>query len=312
MIVIAENYGQLGNRLFVFAHVLAFALEHGVKVSNPAFDEYAEFFENTRRDLFCRHPARASLLTGRRLRGWLYKAVHRLTNSLAYRSPSNRFWHVVQVAEGDRYDLDSPEFVAAAREKSLVFVQGWQLRDELSLLKHSDAVRSFFKPFEPLARRVAAHVARVREGCDVLVGVHIRHGDYRNFEGGRYFYETGEYARMMGEVESLFPGRRVGFLVCSNVKQDESVFAGLRYANGPGHFVEDMYALAGCDYIIGAPSTYTQWASFYSGAPLYGVMNPEAAITRESFKPFAGTETARPGLLDAEAVTRESVKPSVG
>jgi hypothetical protein len=286
MIVIAEKYGQLGNRLFVFAHVLACALEHGVKVSNPAFDEYAEFFENTRRDLFCRHPARASLLTGRRLRGWLYAAAHRLAHSLAYRSPSNRFWHVVQVAEGDRYDLRSPEFVAAAREKSLVFVQGWLLRDEVSLRKHADAVRGFFKPVGALERRVAAHVARAREGCDVLVGVHIRQGDYRGFEGGRYFYGSGEYARMMGEAESLFAGRRVGFLICSNVRQDEAVFAGLHYTSGPGHFVEDMYALAGCDYIVGPPSTYTLWASFYGGAPLYHVREGSAAVALEDFRPY--------------------------
>jgi hypothetical protein len=36
MIVIAEKYGQLGNRLFVFAHIIACALEHELKVANPA------------------------------------------------------------------------------------------------------------------------------------------------------------------------------------------------------------------------------------------------------------------------------------
>jgi len=33
--------------------------------------------------------------------------------------------------------------------------------------------------------------------------------------------------------------------------------------------VEDLYALAECDYIIGPPSTYTLWASFYGDTPLW-------------------------------------------
>jgi hypothetical protein len=285
MIVIAEKYGQLGNRLFVFAHFVACALEHGLKVSNPAFDEYAEFFETTRRDLFCRHPARASLLKGRRPRRWLYALANRVANSLAYRSPRGRFWQVIRIEEGESYDLAAPEFIAAARGKRLVFVQGWLFRDEPRLRKHAAALREFFAPARHVAERVGAHVRRAREGCDVLVGVHVRQGDYRGFEGGRYFYESGEYARLMRAAERLFPGRRVGFLVCSNERQDEGVFAGLRHAPGPGHFVDDMYALAACDYIIGPPSTYTLWASFYGGAPLYQVREVSAAVSAEDFKP---------------------------
>jgi hypothetical protein len=40
---------------------------------------------------------------------------------------------------------------------------------------------------------------------------------------------------------------------------------------GPGHFIEDLYALASCDYIIGPPSTFSQWASFYGNVPRYMV-----------------------------------------
>lgn len=286
MIVIAEKYGQLGNRLFVFAHFVASALERGLKVSNPAFDEYAEFFETTRRDLFCRYPARPSLLKGRRARRWLYTLVNRLANSLAYRSPRGRFWQVIRIEEEENYDLSAPEFLTAAREKRFVFVQGWLFRDEHALRRHAPALREFFAPARGVAERIGAHVRRAREGCELLVGVHVRQGDYRNFEGGRYFYESAEYARMMREAERLFPERRVGFLVCSNERQDPAVFEGLRHTPGPGHFVDDMYALAACDYIIGPPSTYTLWASFYGGAPLHPVEGPGASITLEGFRPY--------------------------
>lgn len=286
MIVIAEKYGQLGNRLFVFAHFIACAREHGLRVANPAFDEYAEFFESTRRDVFCRYPQRPSLLRGGRLRRLLYAAANRLTHTLSYRSPSSRFWEVIRIGEEETFDLRDPKFVAAAREKWFVFTQGWLFRDEPSLLRHAEAIRKFFAPAADFAGKVEAHVARARKGCDLLVGVHVRQGDYRQFMGGRYFYESAEYARMMRGVERLFPGRRVGFLVCSNARQDAEVFAEFRHAHGPGHFMEDMYSLARCDYIFGPPSTYTLWASFYGGAPLYSVTDPAADISLQSFKAY--------------------------
>ena len=42
MMIIGKKYGQLGNRLFLYAHLIAAAEEYGVKLMNPAFAEYAD------------------------------------------------------------------------------------------------------------------------------------------------------------------------------------------------------------------------------------------------------------------------------
>ena len=62
MFVIAQRANQLGNRLFLFAHFIAFAIENNVTLVNPAFEEYAHFFKTTSVDLFCRYPPKKSLL----------------------------------------------------------------------------------------------------------------------------------------------------------------------------------------------------------------------------------------------------------
>ncbi|MGB7324862.1 MAG: hypothetical protein WBD31_08310, partial [Rubripirellula sp.] len=41
MIVIARNFGQLGNRLLLSANLIAAAREHGVQLLNPSFAGYA-------------------------------------------------------------------------------------------------------------------------------------------------------------------------------------------------------------------------------------------------------------------------------
>jgi hypothetical protein len=283
MIVIAEKYGQLGNRLFVFAHVIAFAAERGARVANPSFDEYADFFRATRDDLFCRYPARRSLLKSKRLRSILYRLVNRVANSLAYRSPESRWWAVVRIEEGESCDLAGARFVALARDKKFVFTQGWLFRDQPGLDKHADAVRLYFRPAQEIERGVDALVQGARADCDVLVGVHVRQGDYRGFAGGKYFYETPQYVALMRGVERLFEGRRVKFLVCSNARHAPESFVGLAHAFGAGGVVEDMYSLARCDLILGPPSTYTLWASYYGDVPLYAVEDPSRAVALEDF-----------------------------
>jgi hypothetical protein len=53
---------------------------------------------------------------------------------------------------------------------------------------------------------------------------------------------------------------------------------------GPGSVVGDLYALARCDYIMGPPSTYTQWASFYGNRPMLCLESKDQRIDRDQFQ----------------------------
>jgi hypothetical protein len=48
--------------------------------------------------------------------------------------------------------------------------------------------------------------------------------------------------------------------------------------------VGDLYALARCDYIMGPPSTYTQWASFYGNRPMLSLDGGDQRIDRDKFQ----------------------------
>ena len=105
-------------------------------------------------------------------------------------------------------------------------------------------------------------------GCDVLIGVHVRQGDYRTHKPA-FFHATERYVRLMRVLEAAFAGSRVAFLVCSDAPQPRDAFRSLRVRFGTGHPAEDLFALAGCDYIAGPPSTFSQWASFHGRVPRY-------------------------------------------
>jgi hypothetical protein len=53
---------------------------------------------------------------------------------------------------------------------------------------------------------------------------------------------------------------------------------------GNNQELEDMYALAGCDYIIGPPSTFSMWASFIGKVPLFHLHDREINFSLSDFK----------------------------
>lgn len=290
MIVVTGHYGQLGNRLVVFANLIAAACEHGLRIANPAFYPYARYFEATRRDLWCRFPARRTWLTSPRVRRLMHGAldgarpcVRKLRNRTRCLPPLLR---TLEIGWDRPCDLDSPAFLDLARQPGLLLVRGWRFRATQSLERHADSIRQFFTPAQPHERAVARLADRLREHDDVVVGVHIRHGDYRNFLGARFYFDVNDYTGLMHHLTDVFSHRRVAFLVCSNAPQPPQAFSGLNVTFGCGHEVEDLYALAACDYVVGPPSTYTLWASFHGNTPLYQMID---AHTRPQITDFALT-----------------------
>ena len=284
--IVITNKGWLGNALFVFANFIACAEENKLTVANPALDEYAEFFQTTSEDFFCRYPARKSFYKGnRRTRRLLNRASYLLTRALVRSRINCRRLRAVTLDHGEELRLDSPEFVASLCRGQLIFAQGWLFRERSHFSRHGDAIRRYFTPLKAYRDNVDELIEKARQDCDVLVGVYIRHGDFKTFMGGKYFYEIEEYTRVMEKVSQLFPGKRVRFLVCTNVEANKSAFAQHQVTFGRGHIIEDLYSFARCDYIVGPPSTYTMWASFYGNVPLYVIEDSTRSPALADFNP---------------------------
>ncbi len=295
MVIISDKYGNLGlgNRLFVFAHFIANAIEHDYTLCYPAFHEYAHYFKETENNFFCRYPAPASpAKSGRSLQGPFCYLLNKFTSVYCKLHLSLEYVKALDITtrddfDGD-YDLDDQEFVGLCTASRFLFARGWAFRAERSIRKHADRVRQFLTPVDRHATNVSRLIDRARTGCDLLVGVHIRQGDYRTWLDGKYYYSTGVYADIVNQAGELWGTKRVRYLICSNEQQDQRLFEGLDYLFGNDHQLEDMYALAACDYLIGPPSTYTMWASFYGSVPLFTVEAPDALLTLEGFKVVEG------------------------
>jgi len=292
-LVIAFRTGRLGNRLLLFAHVIGFAAEHGYRVVNFAFHSYAHLFENTRRDIYCRFPVARrrsifDLIPGvaaaiRKTRIF-YQGVRQISMfNDHYRLLGRRVFTLREIP-GRTIVLDAPEVQSQIAGAGLVFVHGWWIRAPESVRKHAGVIRKYFQPIEEYESASRRAVEPLRQKADVVIGVHVRLGDNWKWIGGRFYFPVSQYVIWMGELAGRFPGRQVAFLICSDEPRKESEFPGLTVGFGPGSAVGDLYALARCDYIIGPPSTFTQWASFYGNRPMLCLEDKNQPLDLDRFQ----------------------------
>jgi hypothetical protein len=274
VILVAGKHGQLANRLFQFAHVLAFAVERGVRVANPGFGDYADEFPAFAGDALCRWPPPRVALPPR----WRDPAFANSERLVAVLRRAGRPLGAVALVEaGDAQVRLGDQALARLARRPLLVVAGWQLRDEVAVERHAGLVRRVFEPRPERRARAAAAAAAARGDADLLVGLHVRRGDYVRFDGGRFFYSPEQYARIVERVRAAAAPRRVAILACSDeLEAIEALGPGV--AAGPGHLVEDLYALAECDAVVGPPSTFSAWAGFHGRAAVHHVEDPEAEI----------------------------------
>lgn len=294
LFTIGRRCGRLANRLIIFANVIALAEELGHRVVNYTFHSYSDLFLATRENLHCAYPAppRKSWLdrlpgVGAALRQTrIFYHLTRYASVLIGRLPvfGQRIVTLRQTPGQFITYLDSPEVQEKIRPAKIVFVYDWRFRAPNLVQKHGDKIRAYFRPqpeFETASREA---VEPLRRQADILIGVHVRHGDYRGWKGGKYFYPVERYAAWMQDLVAQFPGRKVAFLVCSDERRNADEFPSLSVGFGTPSPVSDLFALAQCDYLLGPKSTFSQWASFYGEKPLLHLFDSNDSVPLEKFR----------------------------
>jgi hypothetical protein len=284
-VVIASKSGQLGNRIILFAHFIANAIEYGYELYNPNFDEYRLFFNSTANDDFDGH---SITVTGETFIDLNKKKISARIgfNALKYLfSPSCKILKVRR-----RYELSDKDFLGLLERKKIIITYGWLFRDRDNFNKYLDILKKFFSPIEIHAKNVDTLIQNCRseqEKNKLLIGVHLRRGDYQTFQGGKYYYENSVYLKYMTQVYRIFQQEQksVAFLLCSNEAISE-VFNQFEVYTGTGHLIEDLYCLAKCDYLMGPNSTYTSWASIYGDVPLCHLQTRDQVLQLSDFKVF--------------------------
>lgn len=283
MVILIKQYGQLGNRLFPYAQFVAHAHKHNYRLLNPAFEDYSEYFKNTDKTLFGSYPptiVRSSLFT-KKVRRKVFRFIEKGVN-FAIRKKWMKSWiHEIVISEPSKHFHSDEKFVKLVKRKFVFICTPFHFRDEATLHSNLDIAVNFLKLKDEHQKNVTNLVDQARENSEIVIGMHIRGGDFRDWLDGRFFYDVHYFQAAVKKAEKLFEGKKVSFIICSNEEWDIKNFEGSSIYFGTGHLAEDMYTLSQTDYIIGGYSSYAYWAALSGNVPLFSMLDKN--ILEESF-----------------------------
>jgi hypothetical protein len=282
VIINSFKAGQLGNRLFHISQLIVIAIETNSTLVDYSFDDYKENFEHLRDKPFIVYPPGKRNFVSEKLFILLKNRVEHLRDFIIHRKVSTRFFGYVSQHALKMDDYDS--FLAERKNMLNYIVEGWINRDLTPLHEYRQQLAQFFLPASEHRQNVNSVIADARQNADLLVGIHIRRGDYKDYKNGEWYFDDTVYTGIMSEMQSIFPDKKMAFLICSNEPVAWGNYSAFNTIKATGQIIEDMYALSYCDYIIGPSSTYSMWASFIGEKPLMHITGKTMEFNFNLFK----------------------------
>lgn len=165
--------------------------------------------------------------------------------------------------------------------------KGWDtMNDTRYLAQTKKELQQIFRPRKEITDKAEAMIANIHKNADIVIGIHIRHGDYKTWRGGRHYYTLEEFHGFMKKLKNLYSDQRVAFFISSNESFSTDIFTDCecyRFGKEPSGDILDLYTLSLCDRILGPWSTYSRWASFIGEVPLCFIKNKDQQLSNESF-----------------------------
>lgn len=171
--------------------------------------------------------------------------------------------------------------------KFLGFTKGWATRTDTRYLGQAKKeLQHIFRPKDEIMNKAEALISEMKQSAELIIGVHIRRGDYATWNNGRFFYELEDYHHFMCRIQQLYNNQRVAFFISSNEEFSLDIFEGCRcqrFGKEPSGAILDLYTLSICDRIIGPFSSFSRWASFIGEVPLCFLETKDQQFTENSF-----------------------------
>lgn len=271
VLIVVDCFGRLGNRLTVWANLLCYAGRVNGLVIDLAFMEtlksrpFPEHCEVEGTVVFFERPLQFS-----RVERWLLrrlKSRRKLLEATSFQSARGRVLGVTMVRGSQTHRIVLGEWPELLRGHVVLFA-GLDFEVPSPTLDERAKIREMLRVRECTDLRIQRSLED-GEATSQLIGVHVRHGDYHYFLGGKYYFELPVYLDHLVKLQDMFHGP-VRFYVVSDAVLHQSDFEGLQDVKVVTSDEEhDLFLLSRCKFIVGTYSTFLFWASFYGDAPMY-------------------------------------------
>ena len=270
--IFARDKSQMCNNLLQYAHVYAWGREHGRRVISMRFSYKYQYF----------HICHTSL-TGF---GWYLLAKYAAALKLL---PTASFKYS---------DCDRDALERKMLHHRHIVVSGWNVRFYDLFLKYRQEICDLFTLDSQYTSPVKARMSEKERSSIsyqpsvIRLGVHIRRGDYAQWNNGIYCYDNEVYARHINRFTELHEGKDIHVYLSTNdpsvtEEKYQTLCPHVRIHHLQGSAPEDLFMLSECDCLIGPPSTFSLVAAMYRDIPLYRMdVADENQMTEEAFQLF--------------------------
>ncbi|MGA2052429.1 MAG: hypothetical protein ABSH19_03870 [Opitutales bacterium] len=287
ILVVIDNPGRLGNLITRHAHLLAHGIETGDVVMDYSFLKWSKHFPNLNRNLLQGYPMVPSpgVPTAFVRAGFkFFRKCTELHRQGRLQKVAPWLGHLTAIYPRE-LALDSAEYQRLSEPYKVMLLEGYLFTCRSACTRQRASIRRQFHLASAEFAALKAELDAWRAGHE-LVGVHIRHGDFREYDGGRFFFTVEEYAATMRAAAAALAPRRLRFVVCSDEPQAAESFAGMEVLISRAPHWQDLIKLSLCDRLIGTMSTFVRTASFLREVPLYTLQRERTKVRAEDFAPI--------------------------
>lgn len=262
MIIVSTKEGQLCNRLFHISHLIAFSVENEITVIYPFFSEYCSYYPNFSRQFL---PKRFLYIDNSFVNFLLLRILPRLV-------ANNKIQFPISIFADSEVNMDDESFILKT-QNSLIFASGFLFRDYKNFQKYSALIKKIFSPKISDENYALNKINEIKgNGNSLVIGIHIRRGDYLTWQDGKHFYSFDYYSSVIKSIQFKLKKLNLDakFIVFSNdiAVLNAPTLSELACHVACGDQFTDLALLMKCNYIFGPPSSYSAWASFMGNAPI--------------------------------------------
>ena len=283
MIIVSDKPGQLGNQLWAYTNMIAIATECNSTIIFILSREYFAMFDfkvvnaNKKIRIFKDGTFAAKLIR------WIcfYIAPKSINNSFI-----NYVLKILRVEFIEDF-IEERKFKSCYRKQRLYFIKSWpQADNKFFFIKHHIFIQTLILPEIATRTIVNKRMKRLKNQSNLVVGVHIRRGDYQFFADGKYYFEDDVYSCYMRQLQKILYPSKILFYLFSNEEIKSKNFEEFNiYCINHQSPVADLWAMSKCDYLMGPLSTFSMWASFWNNVPLYFIQDKNTVIGLVDFRP---------------------------
>lgn len=253
-VIFIKPHGQTSNNLFQHIHFLCYCNHKNLAFINP---EYNEFYIGSKTPTFKKFISKILRLKLFR------KALVKLNIASEYNFNNTNIEKKIEDFKNDKHKI--------------IFVKGWYFREHTQTRLQQPTLS---KQFKTLYLPDGHPIEKSLNPLFPIVGIHIRRGDYKQFLGGKYYFEDGVYLGYMAQIRRLLNQNTQIIIFTNDATIDISTFnvEGCEVFLSKGTVWQDYHLMHKCNYLIGPPSTFSMWASFIGAVPLFMIEHPKLEI----------------------------------